>query len=128
MRKAVLSVTIGCALIAAMSTAPAALASTSRVPAIPSSAVKFCEDKGFVLRDGSRDSSTDNCVSTEQNFLNQYRSLWGGQILSVDGQYGSKTEAQVRKFQNYASIGVDGVVGHQTWSNEYGVALCGEHC
>ena len=33
----------------------------------------------------------------------------------VDGRFGAKTEAAVKKLQQDASLGVDGIVGPQTW-------------
>jgi peptidoglycan hydrolase-like protein with peptidoglycan-binding domain len=35
-------------------------------------------------------------------------------LLSVDGVFGSKTEARVKEFQTKTKIGVDGVVGPET--------------
>jgi len=43
-------------------------------------------------------------------------SLVGYDIGGVDGRYGTKTQAAVRKLQQQYGIGVDGIVGPQTWS------------
>lgn len=42
--------------------------------------------------------------------------LWGTDPQGVDGEFGPDTEASVRAFQQWARIGVDGIVGPQTWS------------
>ena len=43
-------------------------------------------------------------------------SLVGFDVGGVDGSYGSKTAAAVKKLQQQSGVGVDGVVGPQTWA------------
>jgi peptidoglycan hydrolase-like protein with peptidoglycan-binding domain len=43
-------------------------------------------------------------------------SLVGFDVGGVDGQYGNRTAAGVRKLQQQFSIPVDGIVGKKTWS------------
>jgi peptidoglycan hydrolase-like protein with peptidoglycan-binding domain len=43
-------------------------------------------------------------------------SLVGYDVGGVDGRYGPKTQAAVKKLQQQHNISVDGVVGSQTWS------------
>jgi peptidoglycan hydrolase-like protein with peptidoglycan-binding domain len=43
-------------------------------------------------------------------------SLVGFEVGGVDGRYGPKTEAAVKKVQQQFNITVDGVVGPQTWA------------
>jgi peptidoglycan hydrolase-like protein with peptidoglycan-binding domain len=43
-------------------------------------------------------------------------SLVGFEVGGVDGRYGTKTEAAVKKLQQQADVTVDGIVGPQTWS------------
>ena len=38
-----------------------------------------------------------------------------GNNLTVDGDFGSLTDAAVRRFQRCAGIGVDGIAGPNTW-------------
>jgi peptidoglycan hydrolase-like protein with peptidoglycan-binding domain len=43
-------------------------------------------------------------------------SLVGYDVGGVDGRYGTQTQAAVKKLQQQHGVGVDGVVGPQTWS------------
>ena len=105
-----------------LSGAPA-LAAENRASSLISQ-LQSCQSRGVELQDGSHNS----CVTTEQNFLNTYRSTWHGSRLSTDGQYGHLTITQVRKFQSYARISVDGLVGPQTWGSEIGFIQCPHGC
>lgn len=51
-------------------------------------------------------------VSHLQMLLNQKQS---GPKLSIDGRFGSKTEAAVRRFQQDHWLAIDGIVGPATW-------------
>ncbi|WP_426512752.1 peptidoglycan-binding domain-containing protein [Dactylosporangium sp. McL0621] len=42
--------------------------------------------------------------------------LWKTTPQGIDGNFGSNTEASVRAFQAWARIGVDGIVGPETWN------------
>ena len=42
--------------------------------------------------------------------------------VSIDGRFGSATEAAVRAYQRFAGLTVDGVVGRTTWNSLYGRA------
>lgn len=61
---------------------------------------------GTVLREGSRGPD----VSLIQRWL-------GG--VSVDGRFGSKTDAAIRQFQRLNGLTVDGAVGTNTWDALY---------
>lgn len=58
------------------------------------------------LQRGSKGSA----VSELQTILNK-----NGYNLSVDGDFGEKTEAAVRDYQTKSGLGVDGIVGVNTW-------------
>lgn len=60
-----------------------------------------------------RAGSSGNAVSALQNQLNEKRSAG----LAVTGVFDSATDAAVRAFQQHAGIGVDGIVGTETWKN-----------
>ncbi len=62
-----------------------------------------------VLREGS----TGGAVSALQSLLNGRH----GAGLAIDGAFGPHTDAAVRAWQQYAGIGVDGIVGHDTWTH-----------
>ena len=40
---------------------------------------------------------------------------WGTTPQGVDGDFGPHTKASVEAFQRWGGVGVDGVVGDQTW-------------
>jgi hypothetical protein len=94
---------------------------TPKPTAKPTPVISTC-----ILHDYSSGSS-GSCVSAIQSILNYayiyYHNDHGGTIpyngkeISVDGSFGSLTEAQVKVFQNYfnGSNSVDGVVGPETW-------------
>ncbi len=46
----------------------------------------------------------------------QYLLRERGQTVTVDGDFGPRTEAAVRAFQEERGLGVDGIVGPRTWS------------
>lgn len=58
------------------------------------------------IRNGSR----GNFVYLLQFILNQY-----GYSLTVDGQFGTKTQTAVTDFQRINSLSTDGIVGQNTW-------------
>jgi cell wall-associated NlpC family hydrolase len=59
-----------------------------------------------ILRNGSK----GEYVTVLQNLLNQ-----NGASLKVDGIFGDKTDAAVRKYQKGNQLKVDGIVGKLTW-------------
>ena len=62
--------------------------------------------KHKTLRKGAKGDD----VRTLQSALNFF-----GYRLTVDGSFGSKTEAAVKKFQTANSLKIDGIVGPKTW-------------
>ena len=67
-----------------------------------------------VLRKGS----TGEAVKTLQRLLRQlqYVNTDGKTLLIVDGNFGSNTEAAVKRWQKKHLDGVDGICGAKTWS------------
>ena len=101
-------VALGTALTGAAIIAPSASAATSCVSQDFSEAA----DSGVSLQ----------CVKDIQGLLNglrQHNFKGPNQILTVDGYYGSHTDSDVRAFQSYWALGVDGITGPKTWD-----ALC----
>jgi peptidoglycan hydrolase-like protein with peptidoglycan-binding domain len=75
----------------------------------PSGAPKY---PGTALRLGS----TGADVRTMQSYLNTIRTVYGNiPQLTVDGSYGSATEAAVVAFQRQMLLSPDGVIGAITW-------------
>ena len=60
-----------------------------------------------MLRRGSRGAT----VKSLQELLNRR-----GETLALDGIFGPKTEAAVKRFQRSAGLTNDGVVGPRTWA------------
>ena len=59
--------------------------------------------------------SSGDDVKELQRLLNA-----NGYSLDVDGQWGDKTDAAVRKYQKQNGLTVDGIVGTNTWGSLYG--------
>jgi peptidoglycan hydrolase-like protein with peptidoglycan-binding domain len=64
-----------------------------------------------VLREGSSGA----VVRRLQTVLKNGKSEWGTGPGAVDGQFGPNTRASVEAFQRWGGVGVDGIVGEQTW-------------
>jgi peptidoglycan hydrolase-like protein with peptidoglycan-binding domain len=64
------------------------------------------------LREGSSGAAVR---SLQQVLTNGALGLWQTTPKAVDGMFGPNTAASVRAFQSWARIGVDGIVGQQTW-------------
>jgi peptidoglycan hydrolase-like protein with peptidoglycan-binding domain len=61
-----------------------------------------------ILKEGSKGKDVEE-------FQGLYNSYFG--TLTVDGNFGPKTKAEVIKFQKSRSLTADGVVGAKTWSS-----------
>ena len=72
-----------------------------------------------VLRNGS----TGTAVRELQFYL-YLMSAYQNSIpsVSIDGRFGTATEAAVRAYQRFAGLTVDGIVGRKTWDSLYGKA------
>ena len=57
--------------------------------------------------------SSGSDVKKLQNYLNQV----GDYGLAEDGQYGAKTQAAVKQYQQRNNLTVDGIAGDQTWGS-----------
>lgn len=61
-----------------------------------------------------------SCIATIQRMLNGvnvgYGSRYGGYGLTVDNSFGTSTYTQVRRFQKFAGLTSDGIVGRKTWN------------
>ncbi|MFC5337970.1 peptidoglycan-binding domain-containing protein [Leucobacter denitrificans] len=60
------------------------------------------------------------CIGYIQKMLNginqTYGKSYGGYGLAVDNQFGPKTKTQVQRFQKFAHLTADGIVGPKTWN------------
>ena len=65
-----------------------------------------------------RKGSTGEAVKTLQRLLRQlqYVNLDGKTLIIVDGNFGSNTEAAVKRYQQKHLNSVDGIVGVKTWN------------
>jgi peptidoglycan hydrolase-like protein with peptidoglycan-binding domain len=54
-------------------------------------------------------------VSSLQSLLHNGVAEWGTDPGPIDGQFGPQTRASVEAFQGWGGVGVDGIVGEQTW-------------
>jgi peptidoglycan hydrolase-like protein with peptidoglycan-binding domain len=66
------------------------------------------------LRKGIEPDHGPTVVSKLQLMLNQRRS---SPTLVVDGEFGPKTEASLKLYQQNENLTVDGVVGQETWTS-----------
>lgn len=61
-----------------------------------------------------------SCIAAIQRMLNgvnlSYGSSYGGYGLTVDNSFGANTDTQVRRFQKFARVTSDGIVGRNTWN------------
>ena len=82
--------------------------------AVVTKEVKTVQVELPILRKGS----SGNAVKTLQRLLRQlqYVNLDGKTLLIVDGNFGSNTEAAVKRYQQKHLNGVDGIVGIKTWN------------
>lgn len=76
---------------------------------------EVCSVNVNVLRKGSKGES----VKALQTLLISYGYPCGK--YGVDGSFGSSTESAVRSYQQYNKLGVDGIVGPNTWAKLLGV-------
>ena len=88
---------------------------TDTKPAVaPEASAETVNVKVPVLKKGSEGET----VKALQRMLK----VLGYAISTIDGDFGSETDAAVRKYQDKAKIGVDGIVGQQTWNKILGIA------
>lgn len=62
-----------------------------------------------------QEGSTGEVVSRLQTVLTEGADQWGVGPQGIDGIFGPHTRASVEAFQQWGGVGVDGVVGDQTW-------------
>ena len=55
--------------------------------------------------------STGTAVALLQSLL----TMWGFECGKIDGEFGALTQAAVNRFQQWAKLSVDGIVGNLTW-------------
>ena len=60
--------------------------------------------------------SSGDVVRSLQTVLTNGASEFGTSPPGIDGDFGPHTQAAVEAFQSWGGVGVDGVVGDQTWS------------
>lgn len=87
---------------------------TATVKPAETTKVETANVKIPVLQKGSKGET----VKALQRMLK----VLGYGISTIDGDFGSETDAAVRAYQKKANIGVDGVVGQQTWNKLLGTA------
>ena len=72
--------------------------------------VDYVEGMSYASLPTVRFGSRSNAVALLQCYLNLY-----GDALTVDGSFGSGTQAAVIKFQQNNGLTADGIVGRNTW-------------
>jgi peptidoglycan hydrolase-like protein with peptidoglycan-binding domain len=81
----------------------------------------------YALPDGGpmpllAEGSAGDVVRSLQTILTEGAGQWGTDPQGVDGDFGPQTRASVEAFQRWGEVGVDGVVGDQTWTVLMGAA------
>lgn len=76
---------------------------------IPKAWTSFPYKSGTLMRKGWHDSDGVKKVQRRLNSI-------GYSVLAIDGDFGSRTEYNVRVFQRNHHLEVDGVVGPKTWN------------
>jgi len=61
------------------------------------------------------EGATGDVVRHLQTVLTDGAAEWGVGPQGIDGHFGPHTQASVRAFQTWGHVGVDGIVGDQTW-------------
>lgn len=88
-------------------------------PASPANAYSGSTGKGCTTYQYSR-GGYSTCIANIQRMLNginqSYGTSYGGYALAVDNAFGPNTETQVRRFQSWARLTSDGIVGANTWN------------
>lgn len=104
---------VGMALVA-MGTAVVAVNAATSTPAQAAIIAGRCTYTGdeYTLKLGG----ANNTVTRVKQLQCEINYSLGSVNLSVDGAFGSLTDAAVRKFQGCVGITVDGAVGPVTWS------------
>jgi len=70
-----------------------------------------------------QEGSTGPVVESLQTVLtNGAADWWGVYPQGIDGVFGPNTKASVEAFQAWGGVGVDGIVGDQTWWAPAGAA------
>lgn len=70
----------------------------------------MAHDDWPLVRQGNTDEDAFGAVTIIQHLLNDH-----GANVRVDGAFGPQTDGAVRQFQQSNGLGVDGIVGNQTW-------------
>ena len=69
------------------------------------------DDKDWpVIKEGDKDPFDTGAVRSVQHLVNAH-----GAAITVDGVFGPETAQAVRDFQGSHGLGVDGIVGNETW-------------
>lgn len=65
---------------------------------------------------GGATAAAQTTSAAASHHVNYVRTLQSALHIAVDGEFGPETETAIRRFQGEHRLGVDGVVGAQTWA------------